>query len=249
MDDERPPYENWRDLYDSGDEHSDGDDYNSDRLFHGGNSEDEDDSSSSAFFWSGSQVDHQESSHSSASHGEQTAARGSSSSSGRHNDATAGLVDTHLQSFAKMWLDFKMTEQELSIELQIPPHRVKALRAQCRELGLAAPAACAGRVAPSLPTADEFVEMWVAGALSDLPVATALETLAADPRVNVTVRQLRRHFRAVGFSPRHPMPEEHVLECLRQLIARPWCNRLGPNFARCDVVPALQTRPNAYPYT
>ena len=38
------------------------------------------------------------------------------------------------------------------------------------------------------------------------------------------VDQLRRHFRKIGFSPKHPLPRLEVKGALDALLSRPWCN-------------------------
>ena len=237
------------DLYDSGDLWSDDEEDTDDYLFFGDGVGD-----ISAANWDASAGEHEPSISSSA--GRAHEGTGSGTGSGTSGSGSAGLQaaprvaaqDRLLQDFATSWLQFKMTESELAEAFRVAPWRVKQLREECRAKGLAAPAAQTGRVEPSLPTREELADIWQAADLSSLPVADALEKFAADPRIGVTVTQLQRHFRGVGFSPRHPVPEDEVFECLRKLTARAWCNRLGPNFARCETDAAPRMAAQSAPH-
>ena len=144
-------------------------------------------------------------------------------------------IDPRLAEFRTAWLDWGLKQSELERHFNLYEWQVKELRAQCRKLGLAPPAVSThgGPPLPKLPSRAELEQQWLDGDLPLRPVADGLDLLAA--RLDVSVDQLRRHFRKIGFSPKHPMPRSEVKGVLDSLLSRPWCNRLGPNFAATEL--------------
>ena len=144
-------------------------------------------------------------------------------------------IDPLLAHFRTAWIDWGLKQSELERQFNLYPHEVKAMRARCRELGLAPPAESTHGGPPplKLPSRAELEQQWLDGDLPLRPVADGLDLLAA--RLDASVDQLRRHFRKIGFSPKHPMPRSEVKGALDTLLSRPWCNRLGPNFAGTEL--------------
>ena len=168
----------------------------------------------------------------------QTGERSSSSSSSGAFQAAANLDSSErleLDAFIEAWQSWRLTGPELQQHFGYSERRVRELRARCREVGLVAPAESSrgGPVAPTLPPREQLEAMWLDGRLQVTPVAAGLDALAA--RLGVTTGQLREHFRKVGFEPKHPVPEEDVKAALCELLARPWCHRLGPTFAGSEL--------------
>ena len=144
-------------------------------------------------------------------------------------------IDPLLAHFRTAWIDWGLKQSELERQFNLYPHEVKAMRARCRELGLAPPAESTHGGPPplKLPSRAELEQQWLDGDLPLRPVADGLDLLAA--HLDASVDQLRRHFRKIGFSPKHPLPRLEVKGALDVLLSRPWCNRLGPNFAGTEL--------------
>ena len=196
-------------------------------------SSDEDDAlhDSGNFFWDSEEDD-------AANEEDGTTSTGAASSSGDpggSDGAGPSQSDPLLANFRTAWLDWGMQQSELERHFNMYPHEVKALRARCRALGWAPPAESThgGPPPPKLPSRAELEQQWLDGDLPLRPVSDGLDVLAA--RLDVSVAQLRRHFGKIGFSPKHPMPRSEVKGVLDALLSRPWCNRLGPNFATTEL--------------
>lgn len=182
------------------------------------------------FFWSFDDDD--------ASDGSTTSAGVPSSSHGPSGSESKAPTqnDRLLADFRTAWLDWHLKQPELERHFNLYEWQVKALRKQCRKLGLAPPAESkhGGPPPPKLPSRAELEQQWLDGDLPLRPVADGLDLLAA--RLDLlAARQLRRHFRKIGFSPKHPMPRSDIKGALDVLLSRPWCNRLGPNFAGTEL--------------
>tara|TARA_B110000046_G_scaffold151526_1_gene160298 strand:+ start:262 stop:1434 length:1173 start_codon:yes stop_codon:yes gene_type:complete len=160
-----------------------------------------------------------------------TGAASSSSTSQSPLQDDTRLAAGQLAAFLRGWLEFGLPQSELATIFGLTIKEVKGVKQRCRARRLAPEptSSLGGPLPPDLPDRHVLEAQWLDRELWSMPVSAALIALAAS--LGVSVRQLRRHCQRVGFSPRHPVPVEKVRDALAWLIMRPWCNRLGPNFA------------------
>ena len=170
-----------------------------------------------------------------ADNDEQHAGVAAASSASHASGSSTAERSAELAQFRMAWMDWGLEQQELERHFHLSGKRVRELRAECRRLGVAPPASSThgGRAAPELPSREELENRCRRGDLVLKPVASGLDTLATE--LGVSVHQLSRHLRKIDFSPKHPVPKGEVRAALDALLSRPWCNRLGPNFAHTEL--------------
>jgi hypothetical protein len=109
------------------------------------------------------------------------------------------------------------TEDEIMDALRLSKGQVKRLKAKWQLHGVAEDAR------RNFPTLEQLQAWWHAD--------PTLTTAAVANHAGVCVRALRQHFKRVGFSPHRLVPDDDVLNALRDLQRRQWCSNLGQTFA------------------
>ena len=150
----------------------------------------------------------------------------------KHAGGRPASVEVDESEFERMCLE-GCTERELVDHFECDRNRVNYLK---RKLGLQGLRA-QRKALVAMPTAEELERAWLADRGADslhrLPVSKAVVQLATE--LDLSVNALRRHMRAVGFSPTHPYTLEQVKEALESLYTDACCNSFGVTFAESSL--------------